>query len=61
MLTNEVNDAAAAVALLDVRERQRRHFRSSESATEKNGEDGPIAQAPHGADVGCVERCVWTL
>ena len=49
MLADEIDDAPAAIALLDVRERERRHFRSSESAAEKNGEDGAIAQAPHRA------------
>jgi hypothetical protein len=55
VLANEVNDAPAAVALLDMCERQRRHLRSSEPTPEKNGEDGAIAQAPNGADVWRVE------
>jgi hypothetical protein len=37
VLADEINNAPATVALLDVRERKRRHFRSPQSATEKNG------------------------
>jgi hypothetical protein len=40
---DEVDDAPATVALLDVGERQRRYLRSPEPAAEKYGEDGAIA------------------
>jgi len=44
MLTHEVDDAPAAVALLDVTERQRRHLRSPEAAAEQGGEDSAITE-----------------
>jgi hypothetical protein len=34
VLTHQVDDAPAAVALLDVRERERRHFRASKTAAQ---------------------------
>ena len=45
MLSDEIDDAPAAVALLDVRKGERRHFRTPQPAAEKNREDGAIALA----------------
>ncbi len=42
MLPNQINDAPAAVALLDVCECERRHLRSPQPATQQHGEDGAI-------------------
>jgi hypothetical protein len=52
----EIDDAPATVALLQMLERQRRHFRSSESAAEKHREYGAIPQAPNRCDIGRVEK-----
>ena len=46
MLADEIDDAPPAVALLDMRERERRDFGSPQPAAEKNSEDRAIAQAP---------------
>ena len=43
MLPNEVNNAPAALALLNMRERERRYFGPPQAATQKNGEDRTIA------------------
>jgi hypothetical protein len=37
MFAHEVNDAPAAIALLDVRKRKCRHLRPTEAATEEDG------------------------
>src|SRR5258708_27222204 len=37
VLANEVNDAPTTIALLNVCKRERRHFRSSDPASEDNG------------------------
>ena len=39
MLPDEVDDAPASIALLDMRERERCDFGPTESATEKDGEN----------------------
>ena len=56
MLADEVDDAPAAIALLDVRERERRDFRGPEAATEKNGKDRAVAQPAQSRYVRCVEK-----
>jgi len=43
MLSDEIDDAPAPVALLDARRRERRHFRASQPAPEKNRKDGTVA------------------
>jgi len=53
---NEIDDPPAAIALLDMRKRERCHFRSSEPAAEKNGKDRAIAQPTDRRDVGCAEQ-----
>jgi hypothetical protein len=50
VLPDEIHDAPASVALLDVGERERRHFRASETAPENNCENGAINSA-------CACRC----
>ncbi|MEO8050822.1 MAG: tyrosine-type recombinase/integrase [Acidobacteriota bacterium] len=47
-------DAPATVALLDVRERERRNLASAEAATEKDSKDRAVAQSSHCCDVGRV-------
>ena len=44
VLSDKIDDTPAAVALLNVRERERRHFRSPEAAAEKNGKNRAIPQ-----------------
>src|SRR5262245_17181334 len=44
VLTDEIDDAPAAISLLDVGECERGNFGAAESAAEENGDDGPIAQ-----------------
>jgi hypothetical protein len=48
MLSNEIDDAPASVALLDVPKCKRRDFRTSQPASEQNREDGAVAQASDG-------------
>jgi hypothetical protein len=52
MLANEVNDTPTTVALLDMRERERRHFGPPQTAAEKDGKNRAVAQASNGSDVG---------
>jgi hypothetical protein len=52
----EVNDAPAAVALLEMGKSERGNLGSPKAASEKNGEDSPIAQSPYCRDVGSVEQ-----
>ena len=52
MLSDQIDDAPAAVALLDVGERERRHFGSPKSAAEQDGQDGAIAKPAKVRDVG---------
>src|SRR5579864_1401251 len=56
MLANEVNNTPTAIPLLDVGERQRRHFRSPQPAAEENSKDGTIAQPLHGRDIRRAEE-----
>src|ERR1700733_14731538 len=56
VLSDEVDDAPAVIALLDVREGQRRHLRTSEPTAEEHSKNGPIAQAPRGGDVRRVQE-----
>ena len=58
MLRPQIHNAPAAITLLEVRERKCRNLRPAESAPKKNGEDGAIALAPHGADIGRVEQAL---
>jgi len=51
VLADQIDDAPASIALLDMRECERRHFRSPQPATEKDGENRPISQAANGRDV----------
>jgi hypothetical protein len=56
VLPDKIDNAPAPIALLDVRESERRHFRTSQSAAEKNREDGAIAQPDDGRDVGRTQQ-----
>ena len=56
MLPGKVNDAPSAIALLDVRERERRHLRPSEAASHEYGKDGPVTQALQGGESGALSR-----
>jgi SLT domain-containing protein len=58
VLSNEIDNAPAAIALLDMRVGQRRDLRSSEAAAEQNGQDCAIAQALHGIEVWRVEQAL---
>jgi len=51
VFSDEIHDAPTSIALLDMCERQRRHFRSSEPAAEENCENGAITQAAERRDV----------
>lgn len=56
VLLNEIDDAPAAVALLDVCEGERRDFGSSQPATQKNCADCAIAQSANRRDVGRAQQ-----
>ena len=43
VLSDKIDDAPPSIALLDVRERQRRYFRSPEPTAEKYRKNGAIA------------------
>src|SRR5580704_15547863 len=45
MLPDQINDAPAAIALLQVRERERGHLGAPQAAAEKNGENSSVAQS----------------
>src|ERR1700727_2223616 len=45
MLADQINDAPAAIALLQVRESERGHLRAPQATAEKNGEDSSVAQS----------------
>jgi len=45
VLADKIDDAPAAIPLLEVRERKCRDFRPPESTTEKNGENCAVAQS----------------
>jgi hypothetical protein len=47
MLPDQVNDARAAMALLHVRERERRHLRPAEPAAKENRKNGMVTQPAH--------------
>jgi hypothetical protein len=45
VLAFEVHDAPAAVALLEMPERERGEFGPAQAATQQHGEDGPVAES----------------
>jgi len=51
VLAYKIDDALAAIALLDVCERERRHFGPSETTTEEHGQNGAIAQPFYRRDI----------
>jgi hypothetical protein len=52
VFADQIDDAPPPVALLDVWEGLRGHFRPAETAPEKHGENGATAQADHRRYVG---------
>ena len=56
MLATEINNAPAAVALLNMAERDRCYLGPSEAAAEKNGEDSAVAQALYSRDIRRTEE-----
>jgi hypothetical protein len=51
VLADQIKDAPAAIALLQVRESERGHLRAPQAAAEQNGEDGAIAQPTECRDI----------
>lgn len=51
VFADQINDAAAAIALLQVRECERSHLRTPQAAAEKNGENGSVAQSSECRDI----------
>ena len=43
---NQVHDAPAAIALLEVSERERSHFGTPQAAAQEYGQDSAVAQSP---------------
>jgi hypothetical protein len=60
VFSDEIDNTPAAVALLDMRERERRHFGPSQPAPEKNREDRPVAQPGDRRYVGRAEQRLRT-
>ena len=56
MLSDEIDDAPTAVALLDMRKCEPCHFRTAQSASEKDGEDGTIAKSDGRRDVRLAQK-----
>jgi hypothetical protein len=56
VLANEIDDAPETIALLDMCQRERRHFGSSQAAAEKYGKNRPIAQALQRVVSGALRR-----
>lgn len=56
MFADQVHDAPAAIALLNMRERERRHFRSAQAAAQQHGNDGTIAETAQRRHIGRVEQ-----
>jgi len=52
VFANEVYDAPAAVPLLDMCESERGHLGPPQAASEENGDNGPVAQALCGRNIG---------
>jgi hypothetical protein len=53
MLANQIDDAPAAIALLDVREGERRYLGASQAAAKENIQDGAIPPPLWGGGLGC--------
>jgi hypothetical protein len=51
VLTNEINNAPATIALLNMSERKCRNLRPPEAAAEKNSQHSAVTQSPQGGDV----------
>src|SRR6185295_9472920 len=47
VLTNEIHNAPATIALLNMSERKCRDLRSPEAAAEKNSQHGAVTESPH--------------
>jgi hypothetical protein len=62
VLSDQVNDAPAAIALFDVRQGERSSLGPSQAAADKNGENSSVAQSPQcrdkrGASSACACFC----
>src|ERR1700685_2309936 len=51
VLADEIDDAPAAIALLQVRERERGHLGAPQAAAEKNGENSSVPPSPEPRDI----------
>jgi hypothetical protein len=58
VLADQINDAPAAVALLQVRESERGNLGAPQAAAEKNGENSPIAPSPECRDIWGAQQCL---
>jgi hypothetical protein len=56
VLPDQIDDAPTSIALLNVRESERRHLRPSETAAEKHRQNGAIAKARVVAMSGALSR-----
>ena len=56
MLANEVHDAPAAVALLEVGECKRGHLRSPQAAAQEHGQYGAVAQPAERRYIGRAQK-----
>jgi hypothetical protein len=56
MLSLEIHDAPPTIALLNVRESERRHLRASEPASEKHSQNRAIAETPYRFGIGRVGK-----
>jgi hypothetical protein len=56
MLANEIYNAPAAVALLDMGKRNCRYLGPSEAAAQKNREDSALAQSLYRRDIRGIEK-----
>jgi hypothetical protein len=56
VLPDEVHDAPAAIALLNVLERKRRHLRSPQPAAQQDGQHRSIAQSLLGGHVRSIQK-----
>ena len=56
VLSDEIDNTPAAIALLHMGDRERCHFRAAETAAKKNGKNGAIAESADGLDVRRVQE-----
>ena len=56
VLADQIKDAPAAIALLQVRESERGYLGAPQAAAEQNGENGAVAQSPECRDIRCAQQ-----